>query len=219
MSPIDQLVRPAAGDPEGAIVLLHGRGADEHDLFGLFDVLDPERRAVGVTLGAPLRLPPGGRHWYVVPRVGFPDPDTFFATVALLDGTLNALAGQVGVPWERTVLGGFSQGAVMSYALGLGAGRPAPAGILAMSGFMATVPGFTHDLAAHRDLPVMITHGTLDPVIDVAFGHAARDAARDAGLDVTYRETPMPHTIDPRLIPEIAAWTRERLAPVSGRAG
>ena len=67
-------VRPAAGDPEGALVLLHGRGADENDLFGLLDVLDPERRLVGVTPGGPLFLPPGGRHWYVVPRVGFPDP-------------------------------------------------------------------------------------------------------------------------------------------------
>ena len=67
-------IRPAAGEPRGALVLLHGRGADEHDLLPFLDLLDPQRRLVGVTPGGPLFLPPGGRHWYVVPRVGYPDP-------------------------------------------------------------------------------------------------------------------------------------------------
>ena len=71
-------VRPAAGEPEGALVLLHGRGADEHDLHGLLDQLDPDRRLVGVTPRGPLSLPPGGAHWYAVYRVGFPDPETFW---------------------------------------------------------------------------------------------------------------------------------------------
>jgi phospholipase/carboxylesterase len=62
--------RPAAGEALGALVLLHGRGADEHDLFPLLDALDPERRLDGYTLRAPLSLPPGGAHWYIVPRVG-----------------------------------------------------------------------------------------------------------------------------------------------------
>ena len=59
-------IRPAAGEPEGALVLLHGRGADEHDLLPLLEALDPERRLVGVTPRGPLSLPPGGAHWYVV---------------------------------------------------------------------------------------------------------------------------------------------------------
>ena len=71
-------VRPAAGEPEGALVLLHGRGADENDLHGLLDQLDPARRMVGVTPRGPLSLPPGGAHWYAVYRVGFPDPETFW---------------------------------------------------------------------------------------------------------------------------------------------
>ena len=69
------LIREPAGEPEGALILNHGRGADEHDLYGLLDRLDPERRLLGVTPGAPLTdVPPGGRHWYRVPRVGYPDP-------------------------------------------------------------------------------------------------------------------------------------------------
>ncbi|MDP8944163.1 MAG: hypothetical protein M3N16_08615 [Actinomycetota bacterium] len=127
-------VRPAAAEPAGALVLLHGRGTSEEDLFALLDALDPERRLVGVAPRGPLSLPPGGAHWYVVRRVGFPDPETFHATYARAAAWLDALPAALGAPIERTVLGGFSQGAVMSYALGLGRGRPAPAGILALSG-------------------------------------------------------------------------------------
>src|SRR5439155_330301 len=123
---LDHLVRPAAGEPEGALVLLHGRGVTEHDLFGLLDLLDPDRRLVGYAPGGPFALPPGGRHWYVVPRVGYPDPETFFSSLERLEAFLDA----TGVPLERTMLGGFSQGTAMGYALGLraadadGAGHP-----------------------------------------------------------------------------------------------
>ena len=166
-------IRPAAGEPQGALVLMHGRGADEHDLAPFLDLLDPKRRLVGVTPGGPLFLPPGGRHWYVVPRVGYPDPDTFRASYELLQRDIPQLTG---VPWERTILGGFSQGTVMAYALGLGAGRPTPAGIVAMSGFIPTVEGWSADLD-RPGLPVWIAHGRRDPVIGVEF---ARGRARRA---------------------------------------
>src|SRR5205814_9481332 len=84
------LERPAAGEPEGALVLLHGRGADERDLFPLLDALDPERRLHGYTPRAPLALPPGGAHWYALYKLGEPDPTTFGASfpqlVEWLDG-------------------------------------------------------------------------------------------------------------------------------------
>ena len=143
MTELVHSVRPAAGEPDGALVLMHGRGADEHDLEPFLDLLDPKRRLVGVTPGGPLFLPPGGRHWYVVPRVGFPDPDTFRGSYELLQREVPELTG---VPWERTILGGFSQGTVMAYALGLGAGRPTPAGIVAMSGFIPTVDSWSADM-------------------------------------------------------------------------
>jgi phospholipase/carboxylesterase len=203
-------VRPPAGEPEGALVLLHGRGTDESDLFPLLDALDPDRRLVGVTPGAPLFLPPGGRHWYVVQRVGYPDPVTFEPTRAALAAWLDALPVALGVPWERTVLGGFSQGAVMSYALGLGHGRPAPAGIVALSGFIPRVPGFALDLDGREGYPMAIGHGTYDPVIDIEFGREARRLLEDAGAGVTYRESPMAHTVDPGFLGELVGWVAER---------
>src|SRR5436190_9836349 len=127
--------RPARGEAEGLLVLHHGRGADERDLLGLADVLDPEGRLHVVTPRAPLTLPGWpGYHWYVVPRVGYPDAGTFHAAYAELAAFHDDLWERTGVGADRTVLGGFSMGSVMSYSLGLGADRPVPAGILAFSG-------------------------------------------------------------------------------------
>ena len=99
----------------------------------------------------------------------------------------------------------------MSYALGLGAGRPRPAGIMALSGFIPEVEGFELDLPKAAGLPVAIGHGTHDPVISVEFGRDARERLTEAGADVTFRESPMPHTIDPRFLAELPDWLRGAL--------
>jgi phospholipase/carboxylesterase len=202
--------RPAAGAPEGALILLHGRGADEHDLQPVIEALDPQRRLLGVTFGGPLFLPPGGRHWYVVPRVGHPDPATFSATYTQLTATVDGWLAEHGIDWSRTVIGGFSQGTVMSYGVGLGPGRPAPAGILAMSGFIPVVDGWHADLAERAGLPVTIVHGRRDPIMEIGFARRAKEALEAGGLDVTYHETDAAHHVEPRLIPELQRWVAER---------
>jgi len=190
--------RPAAGDAAGALVLFHGRGADEHDLYPLLDVLDPERRLHGYCPRGPLSLPPGGAHWYVVPRVGYPDPTTFASSYAEAGAWLDSL------PHERVVVGGFSQGAVMSLALGLGVGRPRPAAVIALSGFIPEVDGWKLD--TERPFPpIAIGHGTLDPVIPVEFARRARALLEAAGAEVVYRESPMGHQIDPGFLAEVRA--------------
>jgi phospholipase/carboxylesterase len=212
---VDDLVyelRAPDGDPAGAIVLLHGRGTSEQDLLPLLDVFDPHERLVGAFPRGPLQLPPIGYHWYVVEEVGYPDPESFTATFERLGGWLELLSERTGVPIERTVLGGFSQGAVMAWALALGPGRARPAGILTMSGFIPTVPDFELQLDGLSGFPVAITHGVDDPVISVELGRQARDRAQAAGADVTYRETDVPHIVDPRLIPGLADWLDRRFA-------
>ena len=213
--PMRHLERPAAAAPEGALVLLHGRGADERDLFPLLDRLDPGRRLLGVTARGPLSLPPGGSHWYIVPRVGYPDPDTFRATMDVLAPWLDGLLAEHGIDASRTVLGGFSQGSVMSYALSLGAGRPRPGAIVTLSGFIPTVDGWRLDPENAAGLPVAIGHGSEDPVISVEFGRQARDVLASAGAEVTYRESPMGHTIDPAFLRELPDWI-ERALSASG---
>jgi phospholipase/carboxylesterase len=94
---------------------------------------------------------------------------------------------------------------VMTYALGLGAGRPRPAGLIALSGFIPTVEGFELDLAGELP-PVAIGHGVYDDVISVEFGRDARRRLEEAGADVLYREYPYPHAIDPGFLLELREW-------------
>ena len=196
--PLAHLMQPAAGEPAGALVVMHGRGADEHDLEPLVHALDPERRLAALLPRGPLSLPPGGSHWYVVREVGYPDPGTFLPTFERLSSWVDAALAEANVPPDRLVLAGFSQGAVMAYSLALAAGRARPAGILAFSGFLPTVEGFVLDLAGRVGVPVSVAHGALDPIITVDFGREARDRLTAAGLDVSYVEDPVGHAISPR---------------------
>jgi phospholipase/carboxylesterase len=194
--PLDHLIREPAGEPEGALILNHGRGTSEQDLHPLLDELDPERRLVGVTPGAPITgIPPGGRHWYIVPRVGYPDPDTFASSYEALCIFCDGFLDEWGLDWQRTVIGGFSMGAVMSYAVGLGEDRPSPAGLVALSGFIPTVENWEPQLEHRAGLPVFIHHGENDPIISVEFGRRAAQVLSAAGLDVDYLETPAPHAV------------------------
>jgi phospholipase/carboxylesterase len=113
---------------------------------------------------------------------------------------------------ERAVIGGFSQGCVMSYALGLGSDRARPAGVMAFSGFIPTVPGWVMAPSSAQGLPVIIGHGTHDPVIGVEWGRKARAELEAARAAVTYREYPLPHAIDPSFLEEVRAWLESVLA-------
>jgi phospholipase/carboxylesterase len=216
MSALVHRERPADGDAAGLLVLHHGRGADEHDLLGLADVLDPGRRLHVVTPRAPLQLPGWpGNHWYVVPRVGYPDPDTFHAAYRKLAAFHDELWERTGIAPERTVLGGFSMGSVMSYSLGLGGDRPKPAGILAFSGFIPTFDGWEPDVASRADLPVFIAHGRRDPIMDVEFARSAKALLEAGGLPVSYHESDAAHHIDPAHVPAAVDWLGRTLNPAT----
>jgi phospholipase/carboxylesterase len=206
------LERPAAAAPGGLLVLHHGRGTDERDLLGLADALDPERRLRVVTPRAPLRLPGSpGYHWYLVPRVGHPDPDTFDAARGALAELHDRLWEESGVGPEETVLGGFSMGSVMSYAMALGADRPAVAGILGFSGFVPAVDGWEPAFAGREATAAFIAHGRRDPIIEVGFGRRARDLLEAGGLAVEYRESDVGHQIDPSHLADATAWLARTL--------
>jgi phospholipase/carboxylesterase len=199
--------RPADGDPAGLLMLHHGRGSDELDMLGLGEALDPNRRLHLLLPRAPLALPGApGWHWYVVPRVGYPDPDTFAASVAELAELYDSAWERTGISAAKTVLGGFSQGAVMSYASALSAARAAPAGLLALSGFIPTVEGWQPDFAGRQALRAFVAHGRSDPVISVEYGRAARDALLGGGIEVDYHESDGGHEIDRGTLDAASAW-------------
>jgi phospholipase/carboxylesterase len=196
VAPLVSRRRDAAGEPEGALVLLHGRGADENDLYPLLDLLDPERRLLGITPGGPHHLAPGGRHWYALGGIPTPDPVTFYETAPRLAAFLDTLP----VPLDRVILGGFSQGTVMSWAMSLGPDRPRPAAVVAMSGFLPRINGWPLQPERLAGVPVAIAHGSLDPVIPAQFAAEAAATLEAAGADVVRLQTPVPHMVDPAWI-------------------
>jgi phospholipase/carboxylesterase len=215
--PLTATERPAVGDPQGLLVLHHGRGSDEQDLIGLAPMLDPQERLHVVAPRAPLQLRGSpGYHWYLVPRVGYPDPESFRAAYGELAAFHDEVWERTGIGPERTVLGGFSMGTVMSYALGLGGDRPAPAGILALSGFIPTVEGWQPSLQDRTNTRILIAHGRNDGVIPVTFARQARERLEQAGFPVDYRESEAAHHVDPGDIGRVNDWLERSLA---GHAG
>src|ERR1044072_8670749 len=106
--------------------------------------------------------------------------------------------------------------AARSYSLGLGPGRPAPAVIMAFSGFIPTVDGWQPDTA--RDTKAFIAHGRQDPVMDIHFARDARDLLTAAGREVAYQESDAAHHIDPAHIPAATEWLKATLPATARRA-
>jgi phospholipase/carboxylesterase len=97
----------------------------------------------------------------------------------------------------------------MSYAMSLGPGRPRPAGLVAMSGFLPRVDGWPLEPGRLAGVPVAVAHGSLDPVIGVGYGRAAADTLEAAGVDVVRLETAVPHMVDPGWIEPLRALVAE----------
>jgi phospholipase/carboxylesterase len=199
--------RPARGDADGLLILHHGRGSDEQELLGLADALDRVHRLHVVLPRGPLTFPDiDGYHWFGVRAVGFPEPESFQEGYTALCRFHDEIWARTGIDPGRTVLGGFSMGTAMSYASGLGAGRPRPAGILAFSGAFPAVEGFEPELETRQGLAVLIAHGRTDQALKLELAHRARMLLEEAGLDVTYHESAGGHEVDQRAIGKGIQW-------------
>ena len=210
---LDHALRPPAAEPVGAVVLLHGPGATEQDPLALLEVLDPQRRFGAACPRGTMNVPGAiGYQWYIDREPGYPQRDTFEQSYAVLDEWLQVFAQRTGIPPERTILGGFSQGATLAWALVLGPGRPKPAGLLAVSGFIPRVSDLELGDGNLDGLPVAICHGEHDPKVPVALARSAQERAQAAGAQVLYRESDVPHILDPRVVPDLVGWFGERLA-------
>jgi len=188
------------------LLLLHGYGADERDLGGLLGYLDPDGRFAAVLPRGPVAAPPGFS-WF---DMGSGDPeavaDGFVDALAAVDDLLDAACAEHGFERAQAVVGGFSQGAGLALALGLGPSeRPRPAGVLAMSSFVP--PGLLGiDLEHARDVPVLLQHGTADPMIPTAGTRRLAEALIEAGLPVVYGEYPMGHEVSLESVQQAQRW-------------
>ena len=216
LADLPHVLRPAAAEAAGAIVLLHGPGASEQDMAQLVDVLDPQRRLLAACPRATQVARDGaGWQWFIDREPGYPHYDSFEGSFTVLDMWLQLLAAETGVPPARTLLGGFSQGAVMAWALAMARGRARAAGVLALSGFIPRVADFEFENDALGGLPVAICHGEQDDRVPVQLARSARDRAGEAGAEVFYRESDVGHVLDLRVVPDLVGWVGQRFQPSS----
>ena len=181
-------------------------------------LLRPSTRTVACTSlppRGPLTLPGSpGNHWYVVPRVGYPDSDTFHTAYAKLAEFHDELWQRSGMPPKKTVLGGFSMGSVMSYSLGLAADQPPTRWRSSLSPASSRPwRAGSRRLGDRIGLHALIAHGRRDPIIEVGFAQRARDLLAANGLDVAYHESDAAHHIDPRTSRRPMHWLSRVIAP------
>ena len=205
------LIHNIVGPPTAARVLLlvHGYGADERDLGGVVPYLDPEGRFLAVLPRGPVAAPPGFG-WFDIDSVnaGPVSDATFNSSLEELDDLLDAVCTERELPRSEAVVGGFSQGAALALALGLRRSERAhPAGVLAFSAYLPDVEGVDLDWEAARSIPVLVQHGTDDPLISVdAGGRALARTLIDHGVPTTYSEFPMGHSVAMAGLEEAHAW-------------
>lgn len=194
------------------LVLLHGIGSNEDDLFAMTPYLDS--RFFVVSARAPISLGPSGFAWFNIEFT----PQGIEADAAQAERSGFKLFRFLDEVIERhdldpscVFLLGFSQGAMMGLTLGLV--RPDKvAGVVSMSGRLPPeVIARSATREALQGLPVFVSHGVLDQVIPVSFGREARDALAALPVALTYREYPMGHEVTEESLRDATGWLREAL--------
>ncbi len=211
---LTHIVQPPRAESDGphpAIILLHGRGADENDLLGLAPYLDP--RLLVISARAPFPFQYGGGYaWYDVIEVGLPHPPMFAESYDRLTKFADEVVGGYPVDPERVFLLGFSMGTVMAHALALT--RPEKcAGVVAHSGYIPPEQelGIRFRLGDLKGRAWFVAHGTHDPIIPVRFGRETRDLIGDTAADLTYQEYPIAHQISQHSLDDLSAWLTTRI--------
>jgi phospholipase/carboxylesterase len=210
-------VPQTAEDGVPVLILLHGRGADRHDLFGLQQRLPAEWAVVAPDApfpAAPWGYGPG-RAWYRYLGGNRPDPTSFTQSLAALDALLDALPALLGHAPGDVALGGFSQGGTMSVAYALT--RPGRVEhVLNFSGFLADHPDVHVAAERVRGVRFFWGHGLHDPAIPFAMGAHGRRALHDVGADLEARDYNIGHWIDPDELAHAIAWLQRGIGTEHG---
>ncbi len=198
----------AAAEGASVLVLLHGRGADRHDLTGLYPALPAGTVLVtpeAPHAGGPWGYGPGWA-WYRYVAEDRVVPETLAYSLAALDEFLNELPQHLGFSPGRIVLGGFSQGGTTSMAYALT--RPgAVGGVVMLSGFLVDAPETVPvSASALEGVPLFWGHGTRDPAIPHRLGVRGRETLLALGAHLTAHDYPMGHQISPQELTDLAAW-------------
>ncbi|MBI5215514.1 MAG: dienelactone hydrolase family protein [Ignavibacteriae bacterium] len=197
------------------LIMLHGRGADEYDLFGLADYLDERFLVISARAPYPFQYG-GGFTWYDILEVGRPEPKMFVESYKRLTQFVADCKKHYPVDESNLFLLGFSMGTMMSYSLALT--RPHEiAGVIANSGYIPEETELTFQWNNLSGTSFFVAHGTHDPIIPVSMGQRARLLFEQANADLTYKEYPMMHQISEESLNDMARWLTSKVkSPTHG---
>jgi thioredoxin len=186
------------------LLLMHGYGADEQDLGGILPYLDPDGQFVTVLPRGPLTAEgTPGFMWYDMTAEGLP------AVLDELDAFVDEQCAALGLERSQAIFAGFSQGAGLALALGLLVSETTPAGVLAMSPF---APGVAEQAANAKQVPVLIQHGTNDPMIPINRSRALARELAAHGVPTVFQEYPMEHNVAVESLRDARTWLGQVLA-------
>ena len=214
----------SAPNPTSAVIWLHGLGADGHDFASLVPELDlsncppirfvfPHAPSMPVTVNGGYLMPA----WYDILGPNLVSQQDAAGIQASERAIVALIAHEVarGIPAERIVLAGFSQGCAMALHTGLRLPQRL-AGIMALSGYLPLADRLAAERhVANAQTPVFMAHGTQDPVVVFARGEASRDALAALDQPVHWHSYPMPHSLHPREIADISAFLAQVLGPAA----
>lgn len=204
ISPIDGSTK----DLRPALILLHGRGSNEEDLFGLVPDLDP--RFLFVAARAPFYFPYGGFTWYDLQEIGIPDATQFGESYERLTQFLDDIQQHYPIDPRQTFLLGFSMGTVMSYSLALTKPERIK-GVIAHSGYVPENTSLQFQWEELRNTSFFVAHGTNDPVIPIQFGRRAKELLSRTEAPLDYREYPIQHQISEASLHDLTSWLSKHL--------
>jgi phospholipase/carboxylesterase len=209
---LEHLVVTPSKQPDSAslplVVVMHGRGADNRDLADLAPLVDDGYRWVFPNAPKAFQPYPGmsfGRSWFD----GWPpEGDSIVQSRRLVLKLLDELVQRFPTPPGKVVLSGFSQGGLMALDVGYRTAQPL-AGIITMSG--ALYEADMGDLDAHRDIPVLLIHGTSDDMIPINAARRARRVLEEHGIEPEYHEFPMGHHVTDASMKVVEEFLRRNL--------
>jgi thioredoxin 1 len=203
-APMGLTTKVVRGDnAERLLLLMHGIGSNEHDLAGLAPIIDPDGHFVTVCPRGPYGYGPGFA-WFKIEDPALAGP-TIISSLDAIDDVIDESCDQYAVKREDMIVGGFSMGGAMSLLHAFRASpKPRPAGVLVMSGFL---PDGAIDLDWSGDLPpVLMQHGSRDPMVPLARARQAADQLREHDVPLVFREYPMEHNVSQESAMDARDW-------------
>ena len=190
------------------ILALHGRGSNEQDLIGLAPHL-PDG-LLWISPRAPLLLGPNSYEWYRVKIIGKPDPEQVASALETIDHFIDELLSAYPIDPQKLFLLGFSQGSLLSMCYTLT--HPSRVtGVIVQSGYIPSNINFEIDESGVKHKPFILTHGVQDTMLPIEWARLSRDRLQTLGVDLSYQEFQMGHTVSMDSLEVISTWLKKQL--------